>query len=217
MAEKTQIKTVNGLRCKAKSFKRTVPGIYKDIGAKLRVKESRREIRRTTIDVYLQNRYYLKDEFAPGASAQLVEFVPPFLGSRVTFKKWRHRHFAVGLGGIKLELESVFTPAGGSPTGGIIGLMPLVGVLSEVAVKVERDGKVRHEMFITQRGSVPDNITQRVLIPRIGAIPPISVKNTLVQGVGLSLPISIRQTFESGGVYLNQPIKSLRGGLFMLR
>ena len=206
---KTETKTVNGLKCKATSFKRTLP-FYKDIGAKLRIQESRREIRRTTVDVYLQNRYYLKDEFAMGASAQLVEFLPPPLGSRVTFKKWRHRHFAAGVG-IKIKLESV------SPTSGIIGFMPLVGVLSEATVTVKRNGVSRREIFVTQAGSVPDNSTQRVLIPRIGAFPPISVKNTLVQGMGFSSPLSIRQIFEDEGVYKNQPTKFLRGGLFMLR
>jgi len=208
VAPRTQTITVNGLKCKATSFKRTLP-FYKDIGAKFRIQESRSKIRKADIEVYLQNRYYLKDEFSMGASAQLVEFIPPPLGSRVTLKKWRHRHFATGVG-IKLTLESV------SPTTGIIGFMPLVGVLSEVTVSVKRNGKTEREFFLTQAGSVPDNITQRVFIPRIGITPPISVRNTLVQGVGLSLPISIRQSFENEGVYRNQATKFLRGGLFML-
>lgn len=208
MASRTQTITVNGLKCKATSFKRTLP-FYKDIGAKFRIQESRSKIKEADVEVYLQNRYYLKDEFSMGASAQLVEFIPPPLGSRVTLKKWRHRHFATGVG-IKLTSKSV------SPTSGTIGFMPLVGVLSEVTVSVKRNGKIEREFFSTQAGSVPDNITQRVFIPRIGIIPPISVRNTLVQSVGLSLPISIHQSFENEGVYRKQATKFLRGGLFML-
>lgn len=208
MAPKTETKTVNGLKCKATSFKRTLP-FYKDVGARLHIRESRRNIRKADVKVYLQNRYYLKDEFTMGDSAQLVEFIPPPLGSRVTFKTWRHKHFATGVG-IKLRLNGV------SPTTGILGLMPLVGVISEVIVSVTKDGNTEQEIFLTQAGSVPDHETNRVFTPRVGKASSISLRNTLVQNVGLSLPISIRQNFENRGIYNNQVKKSLRGGLFML-
>ena len=208
MADKEQTKTINGLKFRTKAFKRNLV-LYKDVGAKIRIKSSRKETKKRTVEVFLQNRYYMKDEFAMGASAQLVEFLPPVLGEQKYLRKWSLKHFKTGIG-VKLKLESI------SPTTGIQGFMPLVGVISEIAVTVEHNGVIERDNFIVQAGSVPDNITMRMLTPRIGAVPPISIRDELGKRLDLSGQISIQQVFEEHFVYHDKPFKRVRTGIFLL-
>lgn len=204
---KTQQTTVNGLVCKGRSFKVNVL-VYKNIGGSLRIRGRRREIKRRRVTVYLQNRYFMKDEFALGVSAQLVEYVPPFVGDQVRFsiRKWRHWHYAWGFG-LKLKLESA------SPTSGVVGYMPLVGVLTETTVSVEHNGTIEQETFITKKGSVPS--TPRVFTPRVGLVP-ISVKGNLEDHAAPGGSVSVRQTFAEAGALRDRPDKSVREGLFAL-
>jgi hypothetical protein len=208
MASKTQTKTINGLKFKAKAHKRTLP-FYKDVGAKINIKSSRSKTKKRNVEVYLQNRYYMNDEFTMGDSTQLVEFLGPVLGERKFLRKWSHKHFATGVG-IKLKLDSIV------PSTGVQGSMPLVGVISEIAVMVEHDGVIERDDFMVQVGAVPENIVFRMLTPRIGSTPPISIRNEIERRLNVTGQVSIQDVFEEHFVYHDKPFKRLRKGIFRL-
>jgi hypothetical protein len=144
-----------------------------------------------------------------GASSQLVEFREPVLGERKFLRKWSHKHFGTGVG-IKLKLDSFV------PSTGVQGSMPLVGVISEIAVMVELDGVIERDDFLVQAGSVAENIIFRMLTPRIGSKPPISIRNELERRLNLTGQVSIQDVFEEHFVYHDKPFKRLRKGIFRL-
>ena len=197
MFPQKETKVVGGLKCKAKSFKRNL-AFYKDIGARLKIKGRRKTIREKGTRVFLSNFYFLKDDLAPSASAQLIEWVfNPGTDETVDKKVTRHKHFVVGAN-VKLNGESAsvgpLTPQ---------GALPFAGVVSEARVIIGNDESI----IVTQVGSVPPGFVPPLLKFRQAGI--VSVRATLKRVKGINPPISLlRDVFE-----LNPSQQTFEGSL----
>ena len=148
-----------------------------------------------------------------GDSAQLHPSLPKE-GTRAFFKTWRQMEWATGIG-IKLKL-----PAGSAlptPAGGPDSYLPIAGVQTETSVVVTNDvGVTERDLFVTSKGSVPDNVTQRIYIPR-SSVGSFSAREVLEQGAAIEFPVSIQAVFDEVGAFRTLQYRSLRAGLFVIR